>query len=87
MDRVSKRIQQTNRNRLHPFGQQSFDRLLDISRLHFTLDIAVGVNAFIHFHTQVTLNQRWRLLPGKIIESGHSQRAQLKHIPKTSSRN
>ena len=87
MDRIRKRIQQTNSNRLHPFRQQPFDRPPDISRIHFALDIAVGVNAFIHFHTQIALNQRWRLLPGKIIESGHAQGTQLKHIPKTSSRN
>ncbi len=82
VNRIGKRIDQTDSYRFYTLGQQSFNSLSGISPVQWFLDFTVAIYSFIHFHAKIPLHQWWRFFPFQIVQSRHTQRTQFQYIPK-----
>ena len=74
-------VEETHRDRLHPFGEEAVHRRLGIAAIERTDDFAARVDPLLDLRAEVTLDELRRLLPRKIVEAGHAKVPELEHVP------
>ena len=80
MRRIGKRVDEADRDGLHLLGEQRVNSAFGIRRIERPLDGASVIDALVHDLAQVALDERRRLGPREIVETRHSQGADLKDI-------
>jgi hypothetical protein len=78
--RIGEGVDEAHRNGFDLLGEQCVDGPLRVGRMERALDLAAIIDAFVDHLAQIALDQRRRLGPGQVVELGHPQRADLKHV-------
>ena len=78
--RVEVGVQQADRDRLDPFGDEKPGGALDAGLVERRVDLALGVDPLVDLDPPAPLDQGRRLGPAHVVEPRHAQIADFEHV-------